>query len=542
MSITHKIGKLWKLYWVPEVGVTIAAGVLVGYIASLRNRSEDLLSSFSPQLFFSYLLPIIIFTSGFQQSYTQFCQYYVEIILFAVLGTVISAIVIGYALYGLGQTNLVDTMSLMECLAFGAMISATDPVATLAVFSDLRVDPCLYVIVFGSSVLDDAIAVILMNTFNSFIGKSFDLLYALTTIVTYFLVNLIGSSVMGSIIGVSSVYLMKIDPSLRAKKPILLATCIATIYISYLIAYIFQLSGIISSFYASMIFKRYIPRVLSAEDVESIKEVFDIIAYIAEYVVFFSIGMSIFDPARLRAYDPAFITIVFVLCVIGRGAFVYPLSLILNRVRGPQNDRYVDDAETTSPRGSHVNQYQINTHKNQQPDASKLDLNIQHMILFAGLRGPISYGSSLLFPNTFNNRDLVITTTRAIVLLTIYIKGGLTATALKYFRIKQMTQFEEEQISMSHQSSPSTDQINETTFWGKMEKKYIAPLFSDGSESIWHVITSRRYNDGEPPLMLWHMMRRRGGRSDSYSYAPANSQSRHDNGESERDIEMTNKI
>lgn len=46
-------------------------------------------------------------------------------------------------------------------LLFGALISATDPVTVLAVFHDLRVDYDLYSLVFGESVLNDAVAIVL---------------------------------------------------------------------------------------------------------------------------------------------------------------------------------------------------------------------------------------------------------------------------------------------------------------------------------------------------------------------------------------------
>jgi sodium/hydrogen exchanger 8 len=44
-----------------------------------------------------------------------------------------------------------------EVAAAGALISATDPVATLSVFAELDVPPLLYNIVFGESVLNDAV-------------------------------------------------------------------------------------------------------------------------------------------------------------------------------------------------------------------------------------------------------------------------------------------------------------------------------------------------------------------------------------------------
>ena len=53
--------------------------------------------------------------------------------------------------------------SLLDCLYFGALISATDPVTILAIFNDLQVDVNLYALVFGESVLNDAVAIVLVT-------------------------------------------------------------------------------------------------------------------------------------------------------------------------------------------------------------------------------------------------------------------------------------------------------------------------------------------------------------------------------------------
>ncbi len=52
-------------------------------------------------------------------------------------------------------------LDLVESFAFGSLISAVDPVATLAIFSALDVDPVLYMLVFGESILNDAVAIVL---------------------------------------------------------------------------------------------------------------------------------------------------------------------------------------------------------------------------------------------------------------------------------------------------------------------------------------------------------------------------------------------
>ena len=52
-------------------------------------------------------------------------------------------------------------MDAVQSFTFGSLISAVDPVATLAIFSAMDVDPILYMLVFGESILNDAVAIVL---------------------------------------------------------------------------------------------------------------------------------------------------------------------------------------------------------------------------------------------------------------------------------------------------------------------------------------------------------------------------------------------
>ena len=61
------------------------------------------------------------------------------------------------------QADLVYKLTLVESFAFGSLISAVDPVATLAIFHAIDVDPILYMLVFGESVLNDAVAIVLTS-------------------------------------------------------------------------------------------------------------------------------------------------------------------------------------------------------------------------------------------------------------------------------------------------------------------------------------------------------------------------------------------
>ncbi|ONM55769.1 Sodium/hydrogen exchanger 6 [Zea mays] len=56
-----------------------------------------------------------------------------------------------------GLLYIVYRLPLVECMMFGALVSATDPVTVLSIFQELGTDTNLYALVFGESVLNDAV-------------------------------------------------------------------------------------------------------------------------------------------------------------------------------------------------------------------------------------------------------------------------------------------------------------------------------------------------------------------------------------------------
>ena len=61
----------------------------------------------------------------------------------------------------LGLADVVYRLNFIQSFAFGCLISAVDPVATLAIFQVLDVDPVLNMLVFGESILNDAVAIVM---------------------------------------------------------------------------------------------------------------------------------------------------------------------------------------------------------------------------------------------------------------------------------------------------------------------------------------------------------------------------------------------
>lgn len=158
----------FNFQYIPESVVIVFLGAAIGMIINLMSnqnianwRKEE---AFSPTAFFLVLLPPIIFESGYNLHKGNFFQNIGSILVFAIFGTAISAFVIGAGIYLLGLAQVAYKLSFVESFAFGSLISAVDPVATVAIFHALEVDPVLNMLVFGESILNDAISIVLTTS------------------------------------------------------------------------------------------------------------------------------------------------------------------------------------------------------------------------------------------------------------------------------------------------------------------------------------------------------------------------------------------
>eukprot|EP00747_Dinoflagellata_sp_TGD_P021723 gnl/TRDRNA2_/TRDRNA2_128663_c0_seq2.p1 gnl/TRDRNA2_/TRDRNA2_128663_c0~~gnl/TRDRNA2_/TRDRNA2_128663_c0_seq2.p1 ORF type:complete len:321 (+),score=27.20 gnl/TRDRNA2_/TRDRNA2_128663_c0_seq2:126-965(+) len=137
-----------RLRHLPESGAAIALGFFTGLTVRVLDLiEEEQLLSFNGEFFFFVLLPPIIFEAGLSLETRIFVDNLGAILLFAIGGTLVSAWVVAEGTLwfaNLGILGLVKEQDLgISCNLFGALISATDPVATIALFgsSRFRADP-----------------------------------------------------------------------------------------------------------------------------------------------------------------------------------------------------------------------------------------------------------------------------------------------------------------------------------------------------------------------------------------------------------------
>ena len=160
----------------------------------------------------------------------------------------------------------------------------------------------------------------------------------------------------------------------------------------------FELTGIVAVLFCGITQAHYTYNNLSKESKQSTKHFFDLLNFMAENFIFSYIGVSMFTFPK-HHFDPVYICAAFVAIFLGRFLNVYPLSAILNIGR-----------------------------------TVKISNNLQHMMMFSGLRGAIAF--ALAIRNTITeSRQMILSTTLLIVISTVIFNGGWSMSVLKYLGI-----------------------------------------------------------------------------------------------------------
>ncbi|KAJ8041229.1 Sodium/hydrogen exchanger 8 [Holothuria leucospilota] len=346
-------------------------------------------------MFFLLLLPPIIFESGYSLHKGNFFQNLGSIIVFAVFGTIISAIVVGSGVYFLGQAEVAFELDLVESFAFGSLISAVDPVATLAIFRALDVPPLLNMLVFGESILNDAVSIVLSNTVMSLKDSDATLSAssAAGSIIGAFCFMFIASAAIGILSGLAIMYLLK-HVDLRSTPSLELGTMLIFSYLPYFLSEGVKLSGIMAVLFAGITMSHYTHFNLSPVNQITVQQTFRSLAFLAETCVFAYLGLAI--PTFNHRFETALVIWSIILILIGRALNIFPLAYLCNKFR-----------------------------------ENKITPKMQFVMWFSGLRGAIAYALSLHLELDPVKRHVLVTTTLTIVLFTVLGLGGSTLPLLK---------------------------------------------------------------------------------------------------------------
>lgn len=435
--------------YVPESVVIVFLGALVGLtMNTLSNRNisnwrkEE---AFSPTAFFLVLLPPIIFESGYNLHKGNFFQNIGSIVVFAIVGTTVSAFVIGFGIYFLGLADVVYKLSFLESFAFGSLISAVDPVATVAIFHALDVDPVLNMLVFGESILNDAVAIVLTTAALEANNPVMSTGEAIVMGINRFCLMFFASAGIGVVFALVSALLLK-HVDLRKNPSLEFGMMLVFTYAPYVLAEGIHLSGIMAILFCGIVMSHYTHYNLSTVTQITMQQTLRTLAFIAETCVFAYLGLALFS-FKHRA-EPALIIWSIILCLIGRACNIFPLAILVNKFREHQ-----------------------------------ITKKMMFIMWFSGLRGAISYALSLHLNFSDETRHVIITTTLIIVLVTTLFFGGSTMPLLKFLqatknpsrRVKRKRKEREVTLSKTREWGQAIDSehLSETTE-GEMEVSFVS--------------------------------------------------------------------
>jgi len=387
-----------KFHYLPESLAIVFLGALIGLCMKLLPEAESKrIESFSPTMFFLVLLPPIIFESGYNLHKGNFFQNIGSIMVFAILGTAISALIVGGGVYLLGMADIVYKLNFVESFAFGSLISAVDPVATLAIFQALDVDPVLNMLVFGESILNDAVAIVLTTTIVESASAENEDIGAMAQIVSgvlRFIGVFLGSAGIGSLIAlISSLILKHID--LYTNPSLEFALMLCFVYSPYALAEGVHLSGIMAILFCGLVMSHYTHYNLSPVTQITMQQTMRTLAFVCESCIFAYLGLGIFSFPH--QFEISLVVWALVLVLAGRALNIFPLSLLCNKFRSHQ-----------------------------------ITKRMMVIMWFSGLRGAIAYALSLHLEFKEETRKVLVTTTLVVVLFTTIVLGGGTMPLMKY--------------------------------------------------------------------------------------------------------------
>ncbi|NXR40964.1 SL9A8 protein, partial [Zosterops hypoxanthus] len=418
----------YRLHFLPESVAVVSLGILMGAFIKiieaqkLANWKEE--EMFRPNMFFLLLLPPIIFESGYSLHKGNFFQNIGSIILFSVFGTAISAFIVGGGIYFLGRADVIYKLNMTDSFAFGSLISAVDPVATIAIFNALNVDPVLNMLVFGESILNDAVSIVLTNTAEGLTRENMSDVSGWQTFLQalgYFLKMFFGSAALGTLTGLISAlisffnfYMYTLHIDLRKTPSLEFGMMIIFAYLPYGLAEGISLSGIMAILFSGIVMSHYTHHNLSPVTQILMQQTLRTVAFMCETCVFAFLGLSIFSfPHKFEMsfviwcivgiyFLPYLLDAFLVLVLFGRAVNIFPLSYLLNFFRD-----------------------------------HKITPKMMFIMWFSGLRGAIPYALSLhLGLEPIEKRQLIGTTTIIIVLFTILLLGGGTMPLIRLVDIE----------------------------------------------------------------------------------------------------------
>ena len=397
---------------IPYTVFLVILGMFLGSLARQNTELNFLLDfQLSPDLVLYLFLPVLVFESAINLDARSLIKDIVPILVLAIPALVISTAIIGLGLW------FIEDFNIIYALIFGALISATDPVAVISLFKELGAPHRLTILVEGESLLNDATAIVLFNILLGIsIWEQFGVFDFYVAIAEFFKV-FFGGLGIGIIIGViTSEILHRIHANISAY----LIMSIVVAYSSFAISeHLMHVSGVMAVVSSAITLGLLGVSRIPQRERETVDETWDVLALVCNSLLFLLVGLSVDVSLLFSHVDTIFIAIILVL--IARAAGVYTLVPATVKIF----------------------------------NLPKVSMNERHIMWWGALKGGLAIAIVLSIPSEIPGRETLIYVTLGVVLFSLLINASTVRPLMHKLGFDQFTDEEEVELQQGLKQSLS---------------------------------------------------------------------------------------
>ena len=409
----------------PYTVLLVLAGSLLIPLSDIQGFSFVTSFQLTPELLFFVFLPVLIFESAYNMSIRNIKDNKYAISILASVGLLISTFFIGFVGYWVLQ-QIGFEVPLLVTLLFGAIISATDPVAVLALFKDCGVPHRLNLIFEGESLFNDGTAFAMFFVFLEIMLHGYNGFPTVMEGMATFCTMILGGVLFGLFMGV---LFSKLIEWVRGHEHLEITLTLLVAHFTFLLAELISerlvikgfevhLSSIIATLVSSLVLGNYGRFKMSAGVEEYMDKFWGYFAFLANSLVFLLMGL-LFTSLVISLH----ISILPILCIIlvvvvARAVSIYLSIGLANQIKSEEN----------------------------------IPLNWQHLMSWGSLRGSLALIMVLLIPDDLtlfgwqheiSIKDFLIAITIGSIYFTLLVKATTIEKMVRWLKIDALLPHEE---------------------------------------------------------------------------------------------------
>jgi CPA1 family monovalent cation:H+ antiporter len=360
----------------------------------------------SPEIVTFVLLPVLMFEAALSLDSRLLFKHAMPILVLAVPSVLVSFVVIGLGVHW------TIGIPLGAALLFGAMVSATDSTAAVAVFRELGAPTRLGILMDGENLFNDATSILVFRITAGMLALAggaalvgSDGVVALAG--SAFLTNFVGGLLLGGLFGLLFGQLIG---EIQDEELIQILLTTTTAYLSFLFAELIQVSGVMAAVGAGLTLSGWGRTKFSPGAMQFLQKYWGFMSFVASSLAFLLVGITI-DLSRLVTSPETGqgflgpIGLAIVICIFARAVSVFGLFPIVNRLPG------VEDT----------------------------DLRYQAVMVWGGLRGAVPLVLAMTLPVGYEYRELFLNLAIGTVLFSLVVQATTLKALMRFLGLQEPT-------------------------------------------------------------------------------------------------------